>query len=254
MSFGFPGTDILGGWSGTDNGVDEKSMKAKNRLPIRNRYILIVDILLTIAAVIGAYALRLEGFLFYYYLTGAYWMIGVSILIKPIIYYLFGLYRRQWAYASTSELKLISAAVTTASAVVSLGNDFIVDCAAAGPGFVRTTLIIDWLLSLVGIWGFRLALRLISETRNTNGKNHPGIGRNVLIVGAGDAGALVVREMQKNPQIGLRPIGFLDDDPNKLHHQIHGVPVIGKIADLIMLWIIARWTRSSSPFPVRVAK
>ncbi|MFH1523506.1 MAG: nucleoside-diphosphate sugar epimerase/dehydratase [Chloroflexota bacterium] len=207
-------------------------MKAKSRFLIRNRYIFIIDIILTIAAVMGAYTLRLEGFLFYYYLAGAYWMIGVSILIKPIIYYLFGLYRRQWAYASTSELKLISVAVTTASAVVSLVMISLWTSRLLGPGFVRTTLVIDWLLSLVAIGGFRLALRLISETRNTNGKSHLGIGRNVLIIGAGDAGALVVREMQKNPQLGLRPIGFLDDDPNKLRHQIHGVPVIGKIADL----------------------
>jgi len=207
-------------------------MRAKNRLPIRNRHILIVDILLTIAAVMGAYALRLEGTLFYSYLAGAYWMIGVSIVIKPIIYYLFGLYRRQWAYASTSELKLISIAVTTASAVVSLVMISLWTARLFGPGFVRITLIIDWLLSLVGIGGFRLALRLISETRNANGRSHLGIDRNVLIIGAGDAGALVVREMQKNPQLGLHPIGFLDDDPNKLRHQIYGVPVIGKLTDL----------------------
>jgi FlaA1/EpsC-like NDP-sugar epimerase len=54
----------------------------------------------------------------------------------------------------------------------------------------------------------------------------------VLIIGAGDAGALVVREMQRNPQLGLRPIGYLDDDASKQKHQIHGVPVVGKLGDL----------------------
>ena len=53
-----------------------------------------------------------------------------------------------------------------------------------------------------------------------------------MIVGAGDAGALVVREMQKNPQLRLTPICFLDDDPDKQKQQIHGVPVAGTINDL----------------------
>ena len=53
-----------------------------------------------------------------------------------------------------------------------------------------------------------------------------------MVIGAGDAGALVVREMQKNPQLGLHPVGYLDDDLTKQRHQIHGVPVIGKLADL----------------------
>jgi FlaA1/EpsC-like NDP-sugar epimerase len=54
----------------------------------------------------------------------------------------------------------------------------------------------------------------------------------VLIVGAGDAGALVVREMQKNPQLNLVPVCFLDDDSAKQKQQIHGVPVVGLLKDL----------------------
>ncbi len=91
---------------------------------------------------------------------------------------------------------------------------------------------IDFLLSLTGVGGFRFSLRLISETRSANAKPHARKASKVLVIGAGDAGALVVREMQRNPQLGLHPIGYLDDDPAKLKHQIHGVPVIGKLNDL----------------------
>jgi FlaA1/EpsC-like NDP-sugar epimerase len=59
-----------------------------------------------------------------------------------------------------------------------------------------------------------------------------GKSRKALIIGAGDAGALVVRELQKNPQLNLIPIGFLDDNPVKFKQQIYGIPVIGKITDL----------------------
>jgi FlaA1/EpsC-like NDP-sugar epimerase len=206
-------------------------MKANRRFQIRNRYVLLVDLLLTAASVLGAYALRLEGNYFYFYLPSAFWMIGVSLILKPTIYYLFGLYRRLWAYASTNELKLISAAVTVASGAVS-ALMIALFTARLFIGFPRFVLIIDWLLSLVSIGGFRFSIRLVAESRSTGEKKVIGKAHNVLIVGGGDAGALVVREMQKNPQLGLRPIGYLDDDPRKQKHQIHGIPVIGRLADL----------------------
>jgi FlaA1/EpsC-like NDP-sugar epimerase len=206
-------------------------MKVKNRFQIRNRYVLLVDLFLTAACVLGAYALRLEGIFYYQYLPSAYWMIGVSLLIKPIIYYFFGLYRRLWAYASTNELKLISAAVTVASGAVSALMIALLT-ARMFVGFPRFVLIIDWLLSLVCIGGFRFSLRLISESRAAGERPLPGAAHGVLIIGAGDAGALVVREMQKNPQLGLRPMGYLDDDTSKQKHQIYGVPVVGRLADL----------------------
>jgi FlaA1/EpsC-like NDP-sugar epimerase len=209
----------------------DASMKVKNRFQIRNRYVLLVDVFLTAACVLGAYALRLEGSFYYQYLPSAYWMIGASLLLKPIVYYLFGLYRRLWAYASTNELKLISAAVTVASAVISAIMIAMLT-ARVFIGFPRFVLIIDWLLSLVCIGGFRFSMRLISESRAAGERPLLGATHNVLIIGAGDAGALVVREMQKNPQLGLRPLGYLDDDPSKQRHQMHGVPVVGRLADL----------------------
>ena len=69
---------------------------------MRNRYMVVIDLILTVIAVLGAYALRLElGALFYFYLPSAYWMIALALLIKITLYYVFGLYRRLWGYAST---------------------------------------------------------------------------------------------------------------------------------------------------------
>jgi FlaA1/EpsC-like NDP-sugar epimerase len=206
-------------------------MNFKFRPDIRNRIVLLLDVFLTIASVLAAYALRLEGIYFYLYLPSAQWMIGVSLVVKPVIYYLFGLYRRQWAYASTNELKLISMAVTVASAVVAAAMIALYSTQLF-IGFPRSTLAIDWILSLIGIGGFRLSLRLIAESRAAAEKRPAGKVRNALIIGAGDAGALVVREMQKNPQLSLTPIGYLDDDPAKQKHKIYNVPVIGRLSDL----------------------
>ncbi len=68
---------------------------------IRNRNLLFGDIIMIVVSVLGSYALRLElGAAFSIYLPSAYWMIGISLLIKPVVYYTFGLYRRMWMYAS----------------------------------------------------------------------------------------------------------------------------------------------------------
>jgi FlaA1/EpsC-like NDP-sugar epimerase len=204
----------------------------KSRPNIRNRYVLIADLILVVVSVIGSYVLRLElGAAFSFYLPSAYWMIGTALVIKPLVYYYFRLYRRMWIYASVQELKLIVAAVSTASVVLSvvmvsffnLGLFF---------GFPRSVLIIDWMVSLGLVGGLRFTIRLLSENATQQAFAPSAKTKKALIIGAGDAGALVVRELQKNPQINLVPIGFLDDNPVKLKQQIHGVPVIGALNDL----------------------
>jgi FlaA1/EpsC-like NDP-sugar epimerase len=204
-------------------------MKVSAQAQIRNRYLILFDIFLTIASVVGAFALRLDVN-FYAYITAVYWMVGISLVVKLSIYYFFGLYRRLWAYASINELLLIVMAVSAAS--IAFSAIMMTLLITRLLNFPRMVLLIDWLLSLTGVGGFRFSLRLISETRSANAKPHARKAHKVLVIGAGDAGALVVREMQRNPQLGLHPIGYLDDDPAKLKHQIHGVPVIGKLNDL----------------------
>jgi FlaA1/EpsC-like NDP-sugar epimerase len=83
--------------------------------------LLLVDLFLIIVAALGSFALRTDlGPLFSYYLPQAIWLVAISILVKPVVFYFFGLYRRVWIYASTQELKIIVVAVTTASVIVSL--------------------------------------------------------------------------------------------------------------------------------------
>lgn len=199
--------------------------------PPRNRLVAVGDLFLIVVAALGSFALRTDlGPLFIYYLPQAYWLIGISLLVKPVVFYFFGLYRRVWAYASTQELKLIVAAVSTASVVVSL-MVVILRAFEILPNFPRSTLPIDWLLSLVLVGGLRFSLRILNESQSSSNGVFARSSR-VLVVGAGDAGALVVREMQKNAQLLITPICFLDDDPNKQKQQIHGVPVVGTLSDL----------------------
>jgi FlaA1/EpsC-like NDP-sugar epimerase len=206
---------------------------------MRGPVLLIGDLFLTIISALGAFALRLDiGPLFVVYLPQAYWFVTVALLIKPLVYFAFGFYRRLWAYASTQELKLIFLAVSSASVVVSV---VMVMLRVLGvlPNFPRGVLPIDWLLSMALIGGFRFSLRILADARaaptDTRGRK-----RRVLVVGAGDAGALVVREMQKNPQLNITPVCFLDDDSNKQRQQIHGVPVAGTLNDLARMVSLRR--------------
>jgi FlaA1/EpsC-like NDP-sugar epimerase len=210
-------------------------MKTRMRTRLPNVLALLADILITIVSITVAFALRLEGDRVADYIGSLYWMILISVLIKPIIYYFFGLYRRLWAYASINELTLISTAVSVASAVFSAVMLILYITQINSTrilNFPRAILPIDWLLSLVGIGGLRFSIRLLAEGRSASKKPLARKARNVLIIGAGDAGALVVRELQKNPQLGLRPVGYLDDAQAKQKQQIHGVSVIGKLTDL----------------------
>ena len=95
--------------------------------------------------------------------------------------------------------------------------------------YSRAVFFIDWLLTLVLISGIRLLFRVLRDTL-------PGIQRNsgkrVLIVGAGDAGEMLVREMQNNLRLGFQPVGFVDDNRGKVGRRMYGIEVMGTRSDI----------------------
>ncbi len=202
-----------------------------------NAYVVLLDILLTAFSVAGAFALRLDlGPLFVYYQPQMWWMMGLAVLIKPLVYRLFGLYRRIWAYASISEMMVIIVASTVASVILGGAIFLLTTIQQILPsvrylGFPRSAILIDLLLSLALIGGLRFALRLLWEMRNVGKQDRSSVKR-TLIVGAGDAGALVAREMQRSTLLLAKPVCFVDDDPQKQNQRVHNVPVLGTIQDL----------------------
>ena len=202
--------------------------------PIRNRFLLAGDLLLIVTSVLASFALRLDlGPTFVYFMPQAWLMIGLALLVKPTVYYFFGLYRRYWAYASVRELRLIAVATVAAEVVVALMLMLAILTSLLPATFPRSVIFIDWLFSLFSVGGLRLTVRLIAEAGQVSQKSDGRGGmRRVVIVGAGDAGVLVVREMQRNPQLHMVPAAFVDDDPEKLRKDIHGVRVVGTLRDL----------------------
>jgi len=196
---------------------------------IRNRYLLLADLVLIVMSVLASFALRLDiGPVFSFYLPSAWTMVLIALLLKPIVYYLFGLYRRYWVYASLRELRGIFIATLSASTAVGLSVVLVRTLGGMAVGFPRAVIGIDWLLSLFSVGGLRIIVRLLAESGQISQKADGMSGRKrVVIAGAGDAGVLVLREMQRNPQLHMAPVAFVDDDPEKKGMEIHGVKVMG---------------------------
>ncbi len=201
---------------------------------IRNLYFLLADFLMIIVSVFASYALRLELVsAFQIYIKSALIMTGISLLIKPTIHYAFGLYRRMWRYAGVKELWLIILSVTTGSIFVS-SLMILLFSFSVFTGFPRSVLIIDWIISIIFTGGTRFVLRVLSEnsSHRLNTISDGITPKRVLIVGAGDGGAIVVRELLKTSGLNMIPIGFLDDDPTKQNMVINNIRVIGTVTEI----------------------
>ncbi len=100
----------------------------------------------------------------------------------------------------------------------------------------RSVLLIDFLLTTVGIASTRASVRVFGTKflhRDIIKNNAPSrIKTKLLLLGAGSSGEKIIREIKENPSSHFQIIGLLDDDSNKVNSTIHGVPVLGKIADL----------------------
>ncbi len=143
------------------------------------------------------------------------------------MFVLFGFYNRWWRYVSTRDMWGAARGVTAACAVTYLVlYAFPPENTARLP---RGVAALDFLLLLAFVAGTRLLARTLIE------RPPAGLvasGKEVLIIGAGDAGQLLVREMQRNRQLHYTPIGFVDDDPRKRGDRIHGVRVLGTTEEL----------------------
>lgn len=149
------------------------------------------------------------------------------ISLKIGAYFLFNLHLQSWskfAFADLSNIvkAVISVAFFATLILLSVANNF---------GLARSLGILDGLLTLMFMGSIRWISRYWRETRLENHVS-PDQRKRVLVIGAGEAGSLVVREMLRHPETGLYPIGFLDDNRRKIGQQIASVPVLGTSNDL----------------------
>jgi FlaA1/EpsC-like NDP-sugar epimerase len=186
------------------------------------------DLAIVVAAWFFAFRLRFDTDMPSYYEYYVSWeILGLVAAIKLSLFALFGFYNRWWRYVSTRDMWGAARGVVAASLVTFLVFSFFELHAAAVP---RTVWIIDGLLTLALVAGSRMLARTIIERPQT--RSIVARGREVIVVGAGDAAQLMLREMLRTPALGFTPIGLIDDDPRKKNLRLHGIRVLGTTDEL----------------------
>ncbi|HWJ44217.1 MAG TPA: polysaccharide biosynthesis protein, partial [Gaiellaceae bacterium] len=154
--------------------------------------------------------------------------IAVAVAIKLAVFIAFGFYNRWWRYVSTRDMWGAARGVTVACVI----SDLVIYFAHPVKGFPlpRSIAVLDWLLLLAFVAGTRLIARSLIE--RPGAASLVARGKEVIVVGAGDAAQLVIREMLKSPALGYTPIGLIDDDPRKKNLRLHGIRVLGTSEEL----------------------
>ena len=155
-------------------------------------------------------------------LSGAMRVLPALMVTQGIVLWHFGLYRGVWRFASMPDLVRIFKAAVVGACLGAIAIFFLTRM----QGVPRSALPLYGLLLICLLGGPRLLYRLLKE----HGLRH-GNKKNVLIIGAGRAGEMLVRDLLADRKHAYRPVGFLDDDARKRGREIHGVRVVGNIMD-----------------------
>jgi FlaA1/EpsC-like NDP-sugar epimerase len=187
-----------------------------------------VDAALLALAYYLAYSLRFDGVIPARYDRLLEETIVLIVVMKLVIFALFGLYSKLWRFVDQRDFETILKAVvvSTVGVIVVL---FLFSIGRHDPP--RTVLALDFLLALVFTSGARFAVRALVE-RPTRGPILERAANEVLIVGAGNGGQQVAFELRRNPGLRSAPVGFVDDDPRKQGMRVAGHKVLGTTDDL----------------------
>jgi FlaA1/EpsC-like NDP-sugar epimerase len=202
-----------------------------------------VDGLLVAAAWWLAFQLRFDHGVPIYYRALLEETVLLVVGIKLAVFFGFGFYNRWWRYVSMQDMWRVVLGVAFASLVTGL-TVYLVS-PVTGIRLPRSVFAMDLLIALAFVGGARVLARTIIERPSPGGL--VARGKEVVVVGAGDAGQLIVKEMQRSRALGYTPIGLVDDDPRKRSMRLHGVRVLGATAEL------PRLLRENRPDEVLIA-
>ena len=206
---------------------------------IHNRhfyYMLLMDVILVAGSFYSAYLIRFEFSIPGEYLSTFFKALPYVLVVKMCSFSFFNLYRGMWRYTSLIDLVNVCKAVFTSSLFIIMA----VLMVHRFHGYPRSVFIIDGFLTFLTIGGIRVAIRLYFA-RRSGFEIFPAIRmgererKRLLIIGAGDAGEKLLREIRDNPGLKFEPVGFLDDNPDRQGRAIHGVPVLGTLENMVRL-------------------
>jgi UDP-GlcNAc:undecaprenyl-phosphate GlcNAc-1-phosphate transferase len=210
--------------------ADEREGSGRALLPTladftykRRVFEVLCDMIVIVLAYYAAFLLRFDGELVRPYYGLFINSLPLVIVLQLGAFLILGLYDGLWRYTSMSDLSTQLRAVAGGWVVSTLAIVFVFRLENVS----RSVLIMEGLLLLVGVCGTRISFRLL-RTWAARFQAEPA-GKRILIYGAGDGGELLLRELMQNRELGLHPVGFVDDDPQKQGRLIHGIRVLGSI-------------------------
>jgi UDP-GlcNAc:undecaprenyl-phosphate/decaprenyl-phosphate GlcNAc-1-phosphate transferase len=186
-------------------------------------FVVFLDLLLVMAAIYGAIALKWDDWGLVEHRALAQHMAAVLPALAVVVFWSFGLYRGAWRVASVEDFTRSAVSAVVASAVGATSLAFFLYGSAPVTFWIVYTMVLAALVT-----GMRASYRLLA---NWNARSSTE-GTPVLIYGAGKAGLMALREMQTSRDSGLRPIGFVDDNASLTGRVINGYPVLGSIEDV----------------------
>lgn len=187
----------------------------------------LIDFSLICACYVVAYTLRFEQDFDVFYQRQMAFTLPYVVASQMVAFFFVRLYRGLWRYATISDLGALARGVILGTAIAWT----LLEIFQSG-SYSRSPLIIQSILLLLTTGSARLGLKALRYHFALVGHED---SKRVLVVGAGDAGELAVREMMNNKSLQLTPVGFIDDDPLKRHAAIHGVRVLGPRSQLLRL-------------------
>lgn len=192
--------------------------------------IIIIDLGIIIFTFYLAFWIRSldEKFLFQKYFVFFKQTLPLVTVVYFFSFILFGLYKGLWQYASVKELLRVFKAVAIGSFLTVGGMVFILNLR----GFPRSVYIIHPLLLFLFVGASRLRVRIFKYILSPSSFLSVSNLKQVILVGAGDAGEMILRESLRHPERGYKVIGFVDDNPEKVNKDIHGVKILGLTDDL----------------------
>jgi FlaA1/EpsC-like NDP-sugar epimerase/EAL domain-containing protein (putative c-di-GMP-specific phosphodiesterase class I) len=195
---------------------------------LKNRHFLFIDAIIFSVTTVLALEIRLDGAVdFTKYQFSLLLATVLFLSVKLLVLRSFGFYKRYWRYANIDELVQVNGVMTTAIILQSMVFAGLYGLADSPfKELPRSLPVLDGLLSIIFVGGIRFSIQAIDRVKQkrriASVSTEP-----VLIVGAGSAGISLVQKMQQSTRLGLCPVAFIDDDPEKLNLRIQGLPVVG---------------------------